>query len=230
MTVFFESGEDFNRSGARHRRSRRRELLLRSASLKQGATGKDGPRGAKAADAEFFKAQQVESLEALQAQVGQTLKARKEYENHRAQRQQVSEALATRIEFPLPESLVAAETQEVLRRFMEDNLRRGVPEAEFEKNKKELYENARRAAAGRVKTQLLMSKVAQREKIQAEERDLDGAIMREALRANQRPEKLAKELAGDRDRLRALQQGIIFDKTLDFLVSKATVTTASPAS
>jgi len=181
-------------------------------------------------DAEFFKAQQVESLEALQAQVGRTLKARKEYENHRAQRQQVSEALATRIEFPLPESLVAAETQEVLRRFMEENLRRGVPEAEFEKNKKELYENARRAAAGRVKTQLLMSKVAQREKIQAEERDLDGAIMREALRANQRPEKLAKELAGDRDRLRALQQGIIFDKTLDFLVSKATVTTASPAS
>jgi trigger factor len=172
----------------------------------------------------------VESLEALQAQVGRTLKARKEYENHRAQRQQVSEALATRIEFPLPESLVAAETQEVLRRFMEENLRRGVPEAEFEKNKKELYENARRAAAGRVKTQLLMSKVAQREKIQAEERDLDGAIMREALRANQRPEKLAKELAGDRDRLRALQQGIIFDKTLDFLVSKATVTTASPAS
>jgi trigger factor len=181
-----------------------------------------------ALDAEFFKAQQVEGLEALRTQIRQSLRGRKEQENRRAQRQQVSEALAARIEFSLPESLIAAETQGVLRRFMEDNLRRGVPEAEFEKNKKELYENARRAAAGRVKTQLLLAKVAEKEKIQAEERDLDRAILQEALRANQRPEKVARELARDRDRLRSLQQAIVFDKALDFLVAKSTVTTAAP--
>ena len=177
---------------------------------------------------EFFKSQQVESLEALKAQIRQNLKVRKEYENRRAQRQQVSEALAGRIEFPVPESLIAAETQEVLRRFMEDNLRRGVPEAEFEKNKKELYENARRAAVGRVKTQLMLARIAEKEKIQADERDLDSAIMREALRSNQRPEKVAKDLTNHRERLRSLQQAIVIDKTLDFLVSKATVTTAGP--
>ena len=180
-----------------------------------------------ALDETFFKAQQVADLAALKAQVRQNLKVRKDYENRRAQRQQVSEALAARVEFPLPESLLASETQEVLRRFMEDNLRRGVPEAEFEKNKVELYENARRAAASRVKTQLLLAKIAEKEKIQADERDLDSAIMREALRANQRPEKVARELANDRERLRALQQAIVFDKALDFLVSKATVTTAA---
>jgi trigger factor len=181
-----------------------------------------------ALDEAFFKAQQVADLDALKAQIRQNLKARKEYENRRAQRQQVSEALAARVEFPLPESLLASETQDVLRRFMEDNLRRGVPEAEFEKNKMELYENARRAAAARVKTQLLLAKIAEKEKIQAEERDLDSAIMREALRSNQRPEKVARELANDRERLRSLQQAVIFDKALDFLVSKATVTTAVP--
>lgn len=178
-------------------------------------------------DAEFFKTQKVESLAALQQQVRENLKMRKEYENRRAQRQQASDALATKVEFPLPESLIAAETQDVLRRFMEDNMRRGVPEAEFEKNKKELYENARRAAAGRVKAQLLLAKIAEKEKIKAEERDLDSAIMREAMRSNQKPEKVAKELAKDRERLRALQQAIVFDKALDFLVSKATVTTAA---
>ena len=181
-----------------------------------------------ALDAEFFKAQQVENLDALKGQVRQNLKLRKEYENRRAQRQQVSDALAAKIEFPLPESLIAAETQGVLRRFMEEHLSRGVPEAEFEKNKQELYENARRAAAGRVKVQLLLAKIAEKEKIQADERDLDGAIMREAVRSNQRPEKVAKEFAKDRDRLRTLQQAIVFDKALDFLVSKATVTTAAP--
>jgi trigger factor len=181
-----------------------------------------------ALDEAFFKTQQVADLDALKAQIRQNLKVRKDYENRRAQRQQVSEALAARVEFALPESLLAAETQDVLRRFMEDNLRRGVPEAEFEKNKVELYENARRAAASRVKTQLLLAKIAEKEKIQADERDLDSAIMREALRSSQRPEKVARELANDRERLRALQQAIVFDKTLDFLVGKATVTTAVP--
>ena len=179
-------------------------------------------------DAEFFKAQQVENLEALRLRVGQDLKQRKEFENRRAQRQQVSEALASRIEFPLPESLIGAETQEVLRRFMEENIRRGVPEAEFEKNKQELYENARRAAVGRVKQRLLVAKIAEKEKIQADERDLDGAIIREALRLNQRPEKVAKELSKDRERLRSLKDAIVFDKALEFLVSKATITTAAP--
>jgi trigger factor len=102
-----------------------------------------------------------------------------------------------------------------------------VPEAEFEKNKKELYENARRAAVGRVKAQLLLAKIAEKEKIMADERDIDSAIMREAMRSNQKPEKVAKELAKDRERLRALQKAIVFDKALDFLVSKATVTTAA---
>ncbi len=176
---------------------------------------------------EFFKAQQVDGLETLKNRIRETLKLHKEQENRRSQRQQVGEALASRVEFPLPESLVAAETQDVLRRFMEDNLRRGVPESEFEKNKQELYENALRAAAGRVKTRLLLGKVAEREKIEVSERDLDGAILREAARANQRPEKLAKELAEDRSRLQALQQAIVLDKTLDFLVGKATVTTAA---
>ena len=177
---------------------------------------------------DFFKTQQVGTLEALRAQVAQNLKVRKEYENRRAQRQQVGEALSARIEFPVPESLVAAETQDVLRRFMEDNLRRGVPEEEFEKNKKELYENARRAAVARVKTQLLLARIADQEKIQADERDLDSAIMREAVRSNQRPEKVAKDLTSNRERLRSLQQAIVVDKTLDFLVGKATVTTAVP--
>jgi trigger factor len=45
---------------------------------------------------------------------------------------------------------------------------------------------------------------------------------------NQRPEKVAKELSKDRERLRSLKDAIVFDKALEFLVSKATITTAAP--
>src|SRR5439155_13127729 len=101
---------------------------------------------------------------------------------------------------------------------------------QFEKDKKELFEGARKAAAARVKVQLLLAKIATQEKITVTEKDIDSYIFREAMRANQRPEKLIKDLTKDRDQLRAVQQSIVFDKTLDFLVSKATVNTTQPKS
>jgi trigger factor len=179
-------------------------------------------------DAEFFKSQQVDDLAGLQAKVRNNLKLQKEYQNRSAQRRQVTEQLATKVELPVPDSLVDAETQSVLRNFIEENMRRGVPAEQFEKDKKELFEGAKKAAAGRVKVQLVLAKIAEQEKITVTEEDLNEWLYREAVRSNQKPDKLAKSLAADRDHLRSVQQSIIFDKVVDFLVSKAKVTTLAP--
>jgi len=176
-------------------------------------------------DEAFFKANQVDDLEGLKASVRNNLKLQKDYQNRAAQRRQVTEALAAKLDFGVPESLVEAETQSVLRQFIEENMRRGIPAEQFEKDKKELFEGAKKAAAQRVKTQLILAKIAEAEKIQVTEKDIDAFIYREAMRTNQKPDKLVKDLSKDRDRLRAVQQSIIFDKAVDFLVSKATVTT-----
>lgn len=176
-------------------------------------------------DEAFFKANHVENVEGLRAKLTTSLKARKEYESRQSQRRQVAEVLTAKIDFAVPESLVENETQTVLRQFIEENMRRGIPAEQFEKDKKELYEGARKAAASRVKTQLLLAKIAEKEKITVTERDIDAFIYREAMSSGSRPDKLVKDLGKDRDRLRAVQQSIIFDKTLDLLVSKATVST-----
>jgi trigger factor len=179
-------------------------------------------------DAEFFKANRVDDLEGLKASVHNQLKARKESQNRLEQRRQVSEAIASKVSFTVPDSLVENETQSVLRQYIEDNMRRGVPQEDFEKNKKELFEGARKAAEKRVKTQLILAKVAEAEKLQVNEQDIDQFIYRESMRTQQKPEKLVKALTQDREQLRAIQQSIIFDKAIDFLVSKATVTTVQP--
>ncbi|QYM80465.1 trigger factor [Horticoccus luteus] len=179
-------------------------------------------------DETFFKAQQVDSLEALKDSTRNNLKLQKDYQNRSAQRRQVTEALAARVAFAVPESLVEAETQGVLRQFIEENMRQGIPAEQFEKDKKQLFEGARKAAEQRVKTQLLLAKVAENEKLQVTEKDLDSYIYNQAMRTNQRADKLVKDLTKDRERLRAVQQSIIFDKAVDFLVSKATVTTIPP--
>ena len=80
----------------------------------------------------------------------------------------------------------------------------------------------------RVKVELILAKIAEAEKIDVTERDIDLYIRREAARSNQRPDKLAKDLSRDRNDLRSVHQSIIFDKSVDFLVSKATLTVSQP--
>jgi trigger factor len=178
-------------------------------------------------DEAFFKSHQVENLEGLKTQIRGNLTARKDYANRAAQRRQVTDALAERSNFPVPESLVASERDGLLRQFIEENLRNGVPQDKIEENKKELFENAAKAAATRVKVQLLLAKIAEAEKIKVDEKDFNNFIMREAMRSGQRPDKIVKDLGKDRDQIRLIQQQITFDKALDFLVSKATVKTVT---
>jgi trigger factor len=179
-------------------------------------------------DEEFFKSQQVANADELKSKLTNNLKARKEYENRQAQRRQVTDALLAKVDFPVPQSLVDEETQLVLRNFIEENMRRGIPQEQFEKDKNELHAGAQKAALSRVKSRLLLAKIAEKEKINVTEQDLDTFVYRESVMNNVRPDKIVKDLSKDRDRLRAIQQSIIFDKALDLLVSKATVTTAQP--
>jgi len=178
-------------------------------------------------DEAFFKSHQADNLESLKVNVRNNLKGRKEYENRQAQRRQVTEALSAKVDFAVSESLVESETQSVLRQFIEENMRRGVPADQFEKDKASLHDGASKAARSRVKTQLILAKIAELEKLTVTEKDIDTFIYRESVMNNQKPEKLVKELTQDREKLRSVQQSIIFDKALDLLVSKATVTTAS---
>jgi len=179
-------------------------------------------------DANFFKAHRVDDLEGLKGQVRTNLRIQKEQRNRAAQRTQVTQALAEKLRFEPPTSLVEAETQNVLRQFIQENMRRGIPAEQFEKDKKELFEGARKAASGRVKVQLILAKIAEAEKISVTDRDIDLYIRNEAARSSQRPDKIAKDLAKDREALRSVQQSIIFDKSVDFLVSKATFSVNPP--
>ncbi len=178
-------------------------------------------------DEAFFKANQVDSLDALKTQVRSSLKMRKEYENRSNQRRQITDFLVAQANFAAPESLVAGERDGILRQFIEENMRRGVPQEEFEKNKKELFDSAAKAAVARVKVQLMLAKIAEQEKIKVDEKDVNSWLMREAMRTGQKPDKLVKELSKDREQFRGIQQQILFDKALDFLVSKASVKEAS---
>lgn len=175
---------------------------------------------------EFLKAHQADTVEALKARTAEDLKYRKELENRSAQRRQITDTLADKVEFAVPESLIENETQTLLRRFMEENMRRGVPQEAFEANKAKLFEDARKAATRSAKVQLILARIAEEQKLEVKDQDVDRFLRMEAMRAGQKPEKFAKDLGKDRARIQAMQRSIILDKALDFVVSQATVSTA----
>lgn len=177
-------------------------------------------------DEAFLKAQEVSSAEELRARLKKTLTQRKESEDYVERRRQVAEVLASKVEFPIPETLIDSETEVLLRQLVEQNVRRGVPQEELEKNKEEIYATVRKTAIERTKVRMLLGRVAQAEEIKIEREDFNRALVRESVRTGQRPEKLIKQLEKDRDRLQAIQQNLLIDKALDFLVDKASVSSA----
>lgn len=172
---------------------------------------------------EFIKSLGIENLDELKSRIRQDMGAQKKSENQSNKRQQLTEKLANAVEFPLPESAVERETEVLLRQFLESNLRRGVPQEEFEGRKEELHEGARQGALHRVKTQLILAKIAEAEKIQVDDKDISRYVYFEAQRRRQKPDQLVRELRKDPEQVEAIRQGLLFDKTLEFLLEKASV-------
>jgi len=179
-----------------------------------------------ALDEAFLKAQGAATVEELRERVRGSIKQQKEGNDRAERRRQAADALAAKVEFPIPEVLIDNETDVLLHQLVEQNLRRGIPQDELEKNKEQLYATARQAAVGRTKVRMLLLRVAEAEKLQVSRDDINHAIYREAMRSGSKPEKVVKELEKSRDRLTYFQQNILLDKALDFLVGAASVTPA----
>src|SRR5207245_344049 len=96
--------------------------------------------------------------------------------------------------FDLPPSLLRNETRRALGELVQRNRERGVPDEMLKGKEKELVEGAAGLAAHRLKTNFILQRVAEREKIEVSREDLDKRIRQEAARYNVSVEKMRKEL------------------------------------
>ena len=180
-------------------------------------------------DEDFLKSIGVESVEDLKGQLLDQLENRKKREVVEQQRRQIIDQLLAGVDFPVPVSAVESETQNVMGRIMVENMQRGVPEDDFEKNKEALYAQSAQIAERDVKLQFILTRVAKEEEITVGQGDLQQAIMAMASQQRRAPEELIKELQKDRGRVAHLQRQVLFGKTLDFLVKQAKVEVESAA-
>jgi len=144
------------------------------------------------------------------------LEHEKEHEAERAKEAQIVKHLHEHVQLELPPSILREETRRALGELVQRNRERGITDEMLKGKEKELIEGAGGLAAHRLKTNFILSRIAEHENIKVTREDLESAIRQEALRYNISVDKMRKELE-QHDRLDALAEQILLGKTLDFL-------------
>ena len=146
----------------------------------------------------------------------------KKHEVERAKEAHVVQYLHERIQFELPPALLQNETRRALAELVQRNRERGVTDAMLKEKEKELIDAAAGMAAHRLKTNFILHRIAEREKIQVTKEDLDRRVRQEAARYDISPEKMRKELQ-QRNALDDIAEQILLGKTLDFLKANVSI-------
>ena len=162
------------------------------------------------------------TLPDLRKLIAHDLEHEKEHEIERAKEAQIVKYLHEHIQFDLPPSILRSETRRALGELVQRNRERGIPDEMLKGKEKELVEGAGGLAAHRLKTNFILSRIAEQENIQVTREDLEERIRDEALRYNISVEKMRKELE-KHDRLDALAEQILLGKSLDFLKANVSV-------
>ena len=162
------------------------------------------------------------SLDALRVRVRADLEHEATHEAEREMRAELLKQLASRVQFEVPASLIDREidrrVEEFVRRLIEqqiDPMRTNINWEEFRERQKE-------AASEAVKSALVLDEVARREGLTASDQEVEAEVQRYA-------ERTGRSVAAVRARLEKegglgrLHSGLRREKTVNFLLSKATV-------
>ena len=158
----------------------------------------------------------------LRRMIEHDLEHEKEHEVERAKEAQIVKYLHEKIQFDLPPVLLRSETRRALGELVQGNRQRGITDEMLKEKEKELVEGAGGLAAHRLKTNFILHRIAEREKIEITRDDLSERIRDEAERYNISPEKMRKELE-EHNGLDGFAEQILLGKTLDFLKANVSV-------
>jgi trigger factor len=178
-----------------------------------------------ALDDDFAKtASEFDTLEELKADLRNRIEAAKKIEAGVEVRNRILEDLISRADVPLPESMVAHETQHRIERLVRDLQRAGLTLDKYleagQRTQEQLVAAYREVAEKSLAADLILDAVAKAEGIEAapEEVSKEVAMIAESMEAD--AAKLEKDLA-DSGRLNAVAGDILRRKALDYLVEHA---------
>ena len=162
------------------------------------------------------------SLADLRHTIQHDLEHEKEHQVEHAKEEQIVKHLHENTKFDVPPPLLRNEMKRALAELVQRNRARGIPDEMLKEKEKELIETAASVAHHRLKTNFILERIAEEEKIHVHKEDLDLRIRQEAQRYNISTDKMRKELE-EHDQLNSLAEQILLGKTLDFLKANVSV-------
>jgi trigger factor len=173
-------------------------------------------------DEAFAKLYEAESLEKLRAGVRTDLEKDLKISQAQALREQIIHALLSRVNFELPESVVAHETRNSVYDMVNQNARRGASRELIEQHKDEIYSMAAGNAKERVKLAFLVRRIAEQEDVKVSQEEV---LQRAQLLASayQVPlDQFLKDLQ-KRDGVNELYEQVAHEKVLELVEKSAQI-------
>jgi trigger factor len=169
---------------------------------------------------------QFADLAALRAEVQTQLERGQAAEDRHALEDKVVDALLTRHEFGIPESLVMRQIAHQIEHARERMRRQGVDPDRLPWDYEKLIAELRPGAERAVRRALLLEAVAEREGLSAPDADVDAEVERIA-QAGQRPAPAVRRMMEKSGDLEALRRGLRERMTLQFLIDRAQIRPAA---
>ena len=175
-----------------------------------------------ALDHEFAKdLGDFENLDALRARVRGDLEHEAMHEAERDVRAELLKQLASRVTFEVPAALLDREIDRRMEDFVRRLMDQQIDPMKVNINWEEFREKQREAASEAVRGALALDEVARREQIAASDDDINAEVERYAERSSRSAAVVRAKLEKEGGIAR-LYSGLRREKTVDFLLSKAT--------
>jgi trigger factor len=163
----------------------------------------------------------VSTPDALTELVEAVLQRRLEYTQRQAARQQVLEQIAAASAWELPQDMLRKQARKTLARKMMEMKNAGMSDEQIEGRRRLLAQDVMKSTESALKEHFVLQKVAEVEKIEIEEEDIDAEIDRLAQQSGESFRKVKARMEKD-DLMEAVAADLLERKALDLIIAHAT--------
>ena len=163
-----------------------------------------------------------ESLAQFKDEIKTAVERDKERQAQAKLEEQLTEQLAKKADFELPEDVISNMAQRALIRRGLALRQQGAPPEEIEKQLDKLRAESKESAQKAAKLYFILDKIADKERVFVTEDEVDARIVAIAANYGRSPEQVRRELENE-DRLSELRSTMREEKSKAFLLEKATI-------
>lgn len=173
-------------------------------------------------DEKLCKLMRANSMESLRDTIENRLLLRKKIERRKKNTDKLlNELLAQAGDFPLPPLLLELETKIEYIDIIRKEVKTEEDVKKSDEQKERRFAEARKMAERKLRTYFVMEKIAEQEKISVAQRDFENYISDASFNYKINESIIANKLRNDESLLMEVQQGLLVEKVINFLLDNA---------